>query len=78
MQRERATQIARGEHIDNRKRKKARRLMEAKGMVKPFDGKDVDHKHGVGAGNAPSNLQVLPASENRSFARTSKGAVKKP
>ena len=76
--RERETQIQRGEHIDNRTRKQARRIMEKRGMVQPFDGKDVDHKRGVGAGNAAGNLQVLPASSNRSYARTSKGAVKKP
>ncbi len=76
--RERETQIQRGEHIDNRKRKAARRKLEAKGMVKKNDGLDVDHKRGIGAGNGAGNLQVLPASENRSFARTSSGAVKKP
>ena len=80
LKRERATQIQRGEHIDNRKRKVARRALEKKGMVKPFDGKDVDHKKALnhGGSNKVSNLQVLPASENRSFARTSSGAVKKP
>jgi len=78
--RERETQIQRGEHIDNRKRKAARRLMEKKGMVKKFDGKEIDHKKALnhGGSNKASNLQVLPASENRSFARTSSGAVKKP
>lgn len=75
---ERKTQLARGEGEDNRVRKAARRKMEAKGMVKPFDGKDVDHKKGTAAGNGDGNLQVLPASQNRSFARTSSGAVKKP
>lgn len=78
MKQERATQIQRGEHIDNRKRKQARRKLEAKGMVKPFDGKDVDHKKGIAAGNGMGNLQAIPKSENRSYARTSKGAVKKP
>jgi hypothetical protein len=75
---ERATQLARGEDVGNRQRKKARRKLEGKGMVKPFDGKDVDHKSGVGAGNGAGNLQVLSKSSNRSFPRTSSGAVKKP
>ena len=78
LKRERATQIQRGEHIDNRKRKQARRKLEAKGMVKKGDGLDVDHKKGIAAGNGMSNLQAIPKSENRSYARTSKGAVKKP
>lgn len=80
MKQERKTQLARGEGEDNRKRKKARRVMEKKGMVKPFDGKDVDHKAPLskGGGNTPDNLRVKSASANRSFARTSKGAIKKP
>ena len=77
---ERKTQLARGEGVDNAKRKKARRLMEKKGMVRKGDGLEVDHKKALnhGGSNKVSNLQVLPASENRSFARTSSGAVKKP
>ena len=74
---ERATQLARGEDGGNRKRKKARRLAEAKGMVKPFDGKDVDHKQPLskGGANTPDNLRVKAKSANRSFPRTAKGAV---
>lgn len=51
-------------------------MMKA-GMVKKGDGKDVDHKQGVSAGNSRGNLQAMPASDNRSYKRTAKGAVKK-
>ena len=80
MKQERATQLARGEGEDNRLRKKARRSLEKKGMVKPFDGLDVDHKKALsqGGGNGDGNLQAIPKSVNRSFARTPKGAIKKP
>lgn len=78
MQQERKTQLARGEGEDNRLRKKARRKLEKKGMVKPFDGKDVDHKTALskGGGNGDSNLRAMPKSKNRSFPRTSSGAIK--
>jgi len=75
---EQKTATARGEDEGNRQRKRARRKLEAKGMVKLNDGRDVDHVKGVGAGNGDGNLQVLPKSSNRSFPRTSSGAVKKP
>ena len=80
MQQERKTQLARGEGEDNRKRKQARRDAVKKGMVKPNDGKDLDHKKPLskGGSNDLSNLQPLSPSENRSFPRTSKGAIKKP
>lgn len=74
------TSKARGEQPDNAKRKAARRVMLKKGLVKPFDGKDVDHKKELskgGAAVAPSNLKAMPKGANRSFARTSTGAVKK-
>jgi hypothetical protein len=76
--RETETAKARGEDEGNRQRKRARRKLEAKGMVKPNDGLDVDHVKGVGAGNGDGNLRVLSKSSNRSFPRTSSGAVKKP
>lgn len=77
---ERKTDIANGGLEDDRVRKKARRSLERKGMVKPFDGKDVDHKVPIskGGGNSASNLRVKDASANRSYPRTSRGAVKKP
>lgn len=52
------------------KRNAARRKMERKGKVSKGDGKDVDHKSGVSAGNSPSNLRVKSKSANRSFPRT--------
>lgn len=77
---ERKTDIAAGGLADDRLRKKARRIMEKKGMVKPFDGKDVNHKKPVskGGGNSAANLDVQTAAKNRSYPRTSKGAIKKP
>lgn len=66
------------EQIANRStRNKARRIMEKKGAVKKGDGKDVDHKKGVKAGNAASNLRVQTKSENRSFPRTKTAGKKK-
>ena len=58
------------------KRNAARAKMEKKGRVHKGDGKDVDHKKGVGAGNGDGNLRVQPKSKNRSFARD-KNAGKK-
>lgn len=55
---------------------RARRKMVKLGMVKPGDGKDVDHKTPLIKGGAPtatSNLRVTTPSKNRSFPRT-KGA----
>ena len=76
---ERKTQLARGEGEDNRKRKQARRTAVKMGMVKPNDGKDVDHKKPLskGGGNGPGNLRAMPPGKNRSFPRTSSGAMKK-
>ena len=48
------------------KRNAARAKMEKAGRVKKGDGKDVDHKKGVGAGNGSSNLRVMSKSANRS------------
>ncbi len=46
-------------------RNSARRAALRKGTVHKGDGKDVDHIHGVSAGNGAKNLRVLTASENR-------------
>ena len=46
-------------------RNSARRAALKKGTVHKGDGKDVDHIHGVTAGNGSKNLRVLTASENR-------------
>lgn len=59
------------------KRNAARAKMIKAGRVRKGDGKDVDHKRGVGAGNSSSNLRVKSKSANRSFARTSTGKKKR-
>jgi hypothetical protein len=52
-------------------RVQARRDMEAKGLVKKGDGKDVDHKRALrdGGSNAISNLRVTSVKENRGWRR---------
>lgn len=76
---ENATAKARGERgghdSGDAKRARARRKAIKLGLVKPGDGKDIDHKKPIakGGGNAMSNLRAIPVSENRSFPRT-KGA----
>jgi len=67
------------EQIKNRAaRNAARAVMEKKGLVKKGDGKDVDHSRPIvkGGTNAPSNLRAVPASQNRSFARTKNAGMK--
>lgn len=74
------TAKARGEMPKNALRKKARRLMVKKGLVKPNDGKDVDHTQALSKGGsalAPSNLRVTSASDNRGFPRNPNGSMKK-
>ena len=71
---------ARPEQIKQRaQRTMARRRMEAAGKVQKGDGMDVDHIKPISQGGsyADSNLRVVPKSKNRSFARTSTGAIKK-
>jgi hypothetical protein len=67
------------EQIKNRAaRNAARAAMEKKGLVRKGDNKDVDHRKPIvkGGGNATSNLRVVPASQNRSFARTKSAGMK--
>jgi hypothetical protein len=67
------------EQIANRaKRNAARAKMMKVGKVSKGDGKDVDHAVPLskGGGNLGSNLRVKSKSANRSYKRTSKGAVK--
>lgn len=62
---------SRPEQKKNRaKRNAARRKMEKAGKVSKGDGKDVDHKGGIKAGNSSKNLRVKSKSANRSFPRT--------
>lgn len=60
------------------KRKAARRLLEKEGKVKKFDGKHVDHKKPLskGGSNKRSNLRVVSAKKNVSYARNKKGGMK--
>lgn len=77
------TALARGERPKNIERKRARRLMVRKGLVKPHDGKDVDHTTPLSEGGAKSggkstaNLRVRDDNANRSFARNPDGSMKK-
>lgn len=54
-------------------RNAARRKLARQGRVRKGDGKDVDHKHGIGRGNSAKNLRVLSKHKNRSYDRDSKG-----
>jgi hypothetical protein len=75
---EEKTAAARGEQKGHTMRLRARRLEMKRGLVKPHDGKDVDHITPVskGGGNDPSNFRVESAHKNRSYARTKTGAIK--
>jgi hypothetical protein len=76
--REYANYQGKPEQLKNRaKRNAARSKMEKAGKVSKGDGKDVDHKRGVGAGNGDDNLRVIPKSKNRSYDRTSSGKQKR-
>ena len=59
------------------KRNAARRKVVAKVGKAKVAGRDVDHKHGVGAGNSMSNLRILTKHANRSYKRTSTGKQKR-
>lgn len=56
----------------------ARQEMMKQGKVSKGDGKDVDHKTPLSKGgtNTPSNLRVVPASQNRSFERNKDSSLK--
>ena len=56
----------------------ARREMERAGKVHKGDGKDVDHRVPLSRGGSTnkSNLRVVPAGQNRSFARNPNGTLK--
>lgn len=59
-------------------RNAARRQLEKEGVVRKGDGMDVDHATPLakGGGNGRSNLRAVPASKNRSFARTKTARMK--
>lgn len=60
-------------------RNKARRMLMREGKVHVGDGMDVDHKQPLSQGGATNrkNLRVQTARANRSYSRTSSGAIKK-
>lgn len=68
LKQERKTARARGELALNAPRKQARRDLEKEGLVKPFDGKDVDHVKPLSKGGSTgrSNLRAVSTSKNRS------------
>jgi hypothetical protein len=63
---------------DRAQRNAARRQAMRDGVVSKGDGKDIDHKTPISKGgtNAKNNLRAVPASKNRSFARTPSGKMK--
>lgn len=77
---ERKTRLAKEGNTPNIERKQARRDMEKKGLAKPFDGKDVDHKKPISKGGVttPGNIRMKTAEANRSYARNPDGSIKKP
>lgn len=76
--REEATAKARGEDKGNAERHVARRYEAKRGLVKPFDGKDVDHRNPLvkGGSNRPKNYRVETAHANRSYRRNRNGGMK--
>ena len=50
-------------------RNSARRSAIRSGRAKKGDGRDVDHRKGISAGNGSSNLRVISASTNRGRAQ---------
>lgn len=66
-----------GSDTPNAKRKRLRRLATKKGLVKPHDGKDLDHKKPLskGGSNTLSNARVTSPSKNRSYPRNSDGSI---
>lgn len=83
LKQEYATQKARGEagvgpDSPNAKRKRLRYAAMKRGLVKPGDGKDLDHKKALskGGSNTLANARVTTPSANRSFPRNSDGSMK--
>jgi hypothetical protein len=77
--REYELQKRRGDDKNKAIRNKARRKMVKLGLVKK--GQDVDHRRALskgGAATAVSNLRAVSPGKNRSFKRTSSGAIKGP
>ena len=69
-------EVGTGPNGDNAKRKRLRRQMEKAGKVEK--GQDVNHKTPLskGGSNSMKNAEAVSPSKNRSFPRTSSGAMK--
>lgn len=76
---EKRTAKRRGDDKRDVQRMRLRRLAVKKGLVKPNDGKDLDHKIPLkkGGANTLANTRVVSASENRSFPRNKDGSMKR-
>lgn len=72
-----ATAKKRNEDEDNAARHRLRRKAVKAGMVKPKDGKDLDHVQALskGGANTLANARVTTPSQNRSYPRNSKGGM---
>jgi len=67
----------RGELVDNKYRKRARRKAIRLGIINQGDSRDIHHKNYRPKDNSRRNLKATSVSKNRSFARNSKGGVKR-
>jgi hypothetical protein len=81
LKQERKTELARGGKEKNIERKQARRDAVKAGLVHVGDGKDVNHikplaKGGKSTAGSLKNLNIEPASVNRSFPRKPDGSIK--
>jgi 5-methylcytosine-specific restriction endonuclease McrA len=76
--REWANAKKRGEGKDNADRHRLRYAATKLGMVKPKDGKDIDHIKPLskGGANTIKNARVTTKSANRSFPRNKDGSMK--
>ena len=69
------TQKSRGEHEDRMERQRARRKLDAKGVTR--HGKDVAHVKALSKGGSNADgVRLESPAKNRSFKRTSSGAMK--
>jgi len=69
------TQKERGEHENRMERQRARRKLDAKGVTR--HGKDVAHVKALSKGGSNADgIKLQSPSKNRSFKRTSSGAMK--
>ena len=69
------TQQERGEHENRMERQRARRKLDAKGVTR--QGKDVAHVKALSKGGSNADgIRLESPAKNRSFKRTSSGAMK--